>query len=61
MKPYITVMHGMAGYVAARMDYYKDISGYDVTQTGLGRYKTFEEAEEEAKFWAECEDIDFVR
>ena len=59
MAPYITVTSGMAGYFAAFMKYYEDIDGYDCFMTGIGRYKTFDEAKSEAKEWAAVEGIDY--
>lgn len=48
-----------SGYAAVMINYYDD-SYEDIQQTGIGRYKTSEEAEKEAKEWAEAEDIDYI-
>jgi len=37
----------------------RDIQGYDVLQTGIGRYKNFNEARTEARQWPELEGIQY--
>jgi hypothetical protein len=58
-KPYITISYGIGGYYAVQRAYYEDIQDYDNTCTGIGRYKTYKEAKEEAQEWAKVEGIDF--
>ncbi len=51
----------MSGYFAVYVAEYEDMNwGVDVVQTGIGRYKTFDEAEEEAKEWALSEGIPYI-
>ena len=59
--PYITVTRGMSGWFAMEVHYWEDDKGgfYEPYQTGIGRYKTREEAVEEGLAWAEAEGIKF--
>jgi hypothetical protein len=56
---YITTTHGMSGNFAVFMRWYADIQAYDVLQSGIGRYKTIQEAQDEAKAWAEAEQVEY--
>ena len=55
---YITVTQGMSGYFAVMLWWNPDMGGfYEPWNTGVGRYPTREEAETEAKQWAEAEGV----
>lgn len=57
-NPFITVKLLGSGYAAVMFAEYEDMEwNLDVVQTGIGRYKTREEAEVEAKAWAFAEGI----
>jgi len=62
----ITVTSGMSGYFAVEIaEYQEEYNGEkfwdtDIVQTGIGRYRTSQEAESEAKCWAESENIPYV-
>lgn len=56
---YIEVTWGGSGYFAVHRRYYEDIKGYDNEQTGVGRYRTFAEAEAEARDWAETHEMPY--
>lgn len=56
---YTDVTHGMRGWFAVLMKWYPEDNMWDVWNTGLGSYKTAEEAHKEAKDWAEAEGIRF--
>lgn len=57
-KPYICVTSGMSGYFAVMIS--TDEEGFEEPyQTGVGRYKSFEEAENEAKMWAKDEGLEY--
>lgn len=59
--PYITVTHGMSGYFAVMLWWNPDMDGfYEPWDTGMGRYSTSAEAEQEAMEWAEEEDLRYV-
>jgi hypothetical protein len=54
---YITVTHGMSGYFAVLID---DSEGFpEPVQTGIGRYRTSEEARKEGQAWAKAEELSF--
>jgi len=54
---WIEVTSGMGGYFAVRL---WDGMGYpEPWDAGFGRYATHEEAEEEARNWAECEELEY--
>lgn len=53
-KRYVTISSGSAGYYAV---FVVDNEPWD---TGIGRYATPEEAEAEARDWAEAEEVPFV-
>ena len=59
--PYITVTRDMSGWFAMEVHYWEDGKGgfYEPYQTGIGKYRTREEAVEEGKAWAEAEGIEF--
>lgn len=56
---YITTTSGMSGYFAVCMVWYTDMNGYDVWQTGVGRYKTENMAIAEAQEWARADGIEY--
>jgi hypothetical protein len=57
----IAVTQGVSGYFAVMIADYEDMDwNADVVQTGIGRYKTRDKAEQEAKSWAEEEEIPYV-
>lgn len=55
---YIGVALLGSGYAALHMRWYADTGGYDVQQTGLGRYPTRQEAEREARDWSRSDEIE---
>lgn len=47
-----------SGYAALHVADYEDMDwGTDIVDTGIGRYKTRKEAEQEAEMWAEAEEL----
>ncbi len=59
--PYITVTRGMSGFFAVMIHWNKDMGGFcEPYQTGVGRYPDVEQAKEEARGWAEAEDLPYV-
>ncbi len=60
MHSYITVTKGMAGWFAVHMEWNDELEIYEPYTTGFGRYETKEEAEIEAKDWAEAEEMPYV-
>lgn len=56
-KSFITVGQGMAGWFAVLMMWNKE-GFYEPGNTGFGRYKTREEALDEARDWAEAEGLE---
>lgn len=54
---YITVMLLGSGYAAVHMRYYDDMEGYDIQQTGIGRYVQKKAAITEARSWSASDDI----
>lgn len=57
---HISVSHGMSGYFAVMLCWNSEHGGfYEPWTTGIGRYATKEEAEEEAKQWAEDEEMEY--
>jgi hypothetical protein len=60
MKSYITTTSGMSGHFAVRLWWNTEMGGFwEPYSTGIGRYATREEAESEAKSWAEAEGLEF--
>lgn len=60
-NPRIVVMLLGSGYAAVYLADYADMAwATDVWNTGIGRYKTREEAAVEAQEWAEAEGIPYV-
>lgn len=63
VKNFITVTEGMSGFFAVHMwlnDMEHDISPFwEPWETGIGRYTTREEAEREAKWWAEQSEMEY--
>ena len=60
---YICVQMLRTGYAAVEMIWCEDVtsgSGYwDINNTGIGRYRTRKEAEDEAKHWAQDEELPY--
>lgn len=58
-QPFVTVTHGISGWFAVIMA--KSPEGfYEAWQTGIGRYPDREKAVDEAKAWAQAENLEFV-
>lgn len=55
--PYVTITSGLRGYFAVLVVWCEN--GYEPWQSGIGSYKTREEAIPEAEDWAESEGIEF--
>jgi hypothetical protein len=58
-KDYITVTQGMSGYFAVHVWWNPDPGFWEPYQTGVGRYRSIEEAMREAKSWAADEGLEF--
>ena len=57
-NPRITVQLLGSGYAAVYLADYEDMGwATDVVQTGVGRYRTWKEAEAEARSWSESDGI----
>ena len=57
----ISITRGMSGYFAVMLADYEDMDwSTHVVTTGIGRYRTRDEAELEGISWAEAEEIPFV-
>jgi len=60
---FITTTHGMSGYFAVQMWWNGDAMAtcgfWEPYQTGIGRYATKAEAENEARSWALSDDLQF--
>jgi hypothetical protein len=54
--PFVTVTSGMRGYFAILMFWDED-GFWDVWQSGIGSYRTAEEARKDAREWAHAEGI----
>lgn len=55
---FITVQLLGSGYAAVELAEYEDMEwNLDVVNTGLGRYRTIEQAGREARSWAEAEEL----
>lgn len=62
MKEFITVTEGMSGFFAVHMWYNtedEDFGFWEPYDTGMGRYATREEAEVEARKWAEDMEMEY--
>jgi len=62
-EPFITVTSGISGYFAVML-WWNDEDGEDEGfwepwNTGIGRYATRAEAEKEARYWADLEELEF--
>lgn len=58
-KPYISTTEGVSGWFAVQ--YWWNPEGFtEPYQTGFGRYVTQVEAEKEAKYWAEAEELEYI-
>jgi hypothetical protein len=59
-KPYITVYESITGWTAVHLWWNPDLGGFwEPWSTGFGKYATREEAEVEAREWAEAEEMEF--
>lgn len=58
MRDYIDVQNSVSGYFAVYMSWDSECNCYLPWQSGIGHYKTREEAEAEARAWAEAEGLD---
>ena len=58
-QPYIDVYHAIGGWQSKMVAFFPEDNMWDVVQTGLGPYRTREEAIEDAKCWAEYENVPF--
>jgi hypothetical protein len=59
-QPYITTYKGGSGWFAVQIHWNPDMGGFEeINQTGVGRYATKEEAEDEGKQWAKSEGLEF--
>ena len=56
---YTDYYHAIGGWQSKMIAYYPDDEMWDVVQTGLGPYKTAEEAKQDAKEWAKAEGIPY--
>lgn len=57
LSPYVTTTYGGSGHFAILMKWYPEGNMWDIWNTGLGRYKSPQEAIQEAKDWAEADGI----
>jgi hypothetical protein len=58
--PYVTVTYGMRGWFAVLLTWNDEHGGfYEPFNTGPGSYKTSEDAQKEARLWAEAEGLEF--
>ena len=58
-QPYVTITHGMRGYFAVLVSWNPE-GFWEPEQSGIGSYEWPEQAEPEAKDWANAEEIKFV-
>ena len=57
--PFVTVTYGISGWFAVLMAKNKE-GFYEPWNTGIGRYPDRDKAVEEAKAWAQSENLEFV-
>lgn len=58
-NPYLTTTHGMSGHFAVLIWWNPEHGGFEEPyQTGIGRYETKAEAEQEARQWSESDEIE---
>lgn len=60
IKEFVTVFHSGRGWKAVLVAV-DDGHGYEPVQTGMGDYETETEAEQEARDWAEQENVPFIK
>jgi hypothetical protein len=61
-KRHVTITQGLRGYFAVLVCWNPEHGGFwEPWQSGIGSYATAEEAEEEARDWAEAEGVEFRR
>lgn len=59
--PYITVTEGASGFYAVHVTWNEEHGGfYEPYNTGVGRYQTRQEAEEEAQWWAGDMELPYI-
>jgi len=56
--PYITVYSSIGGWKSVLMGWDEEMEGYVPYQTGFSGYKDIEKAKDDARYWAECEEIE---
>lgn len=60
-KPdYVTITYGMRGYFAVHLAHDPECGFHTPWQSGFGSFETPQEAEPEARAWAQAEEIEFV-
>lgn len=60
-KAYVTVTYGISGYFAVLMWWNPELDGFwEPWNTGFGRYKFRDDAVEEAKYWADAEELEYI-
>ena len=59
MRPFITITTGIGVYYAVLMTWDEDMGFHTILYTGIGRYRTREEAMKEAREWAISESIEY--
>lgn len=57
-NPFITTTQGISGHFAV-MFWWNPEGFWEPYQTGFGRYETQEQAANEAKNWAEAEELEY--
>lgn len=57
-NPYITTTQGMSGHFAVMIHTHED-DFPEPWESGIGRYATEDEAIQEAKEWAEAEELEY--
>jgi len=61
MKDFITVTSGISGWFAVQMTWNSEFEIWEPWTTGFGRYPVRHLAIEEARNWAEAEELEFKR
>jgi len=57
-RPYVTVYSSIGGYKAVLMTWDEEMEGYTPWQTGYFGYDDKKKAEDDARDWADAEEID---
>lgn len=58
-KPYVTVTNGLRGFFAVLVCWNEEMDGYEPWNTSDASYAAREGAEEDAKAWAEAENVEY--